>query len=69
MCGGDAFDHLKQINPGVKVLLSSGYSVDGQAGEILRRGCQGFIQKPFNIAQLSQKIRDILGHSEAGCLS
>jgi PAS domain S-box-containing protein len=69
MCGGETFDHLKQINPGVKVLLSSGYSIDGQAGEILRRGCQGFIQKPFNIGQLSQKIRDVLGHAGAGCLS
>jgi CheY-like chemotaxis protein len=42
------------------VLLSSGYSVDGQATEILERGCNGFIQKPFNMIDLSQKIRKIL---------
>ncbi|MEW6665633.1 MAG: cache domain-containing protein [Thermodesulfobacteriota bacterium] len=69
MCGGETFDHMKQINPDIKVLLSSGYSIDGQAGEILKRGCQGFIQKPFNIEQLSQKLRDVLGFSGAGCLS
>lgn len=69
MCGGETFDHMKQINPGVKVLLSSGYNIDGQAGEILKRGCQGFIQKPFNIEQLSQKIRDVLGYPGARCLS
>ncbi|MFC1812662.1 PAS domain S-box protein [Thermodesulfobacteriota bacterium] len=58
--GGDAYDKMKAVNPDVKVLLSSGYSVDGQATEILERGCDGFIQKPFNIEQLSKKIREIL---------
>ena len=47
-------------NPGVKVLLSSGYSINGQAAEILERGCKGFIQKPFNMKTLSQKLRKIL---------
>jgi len=42
------------------VLLSSGYSVDGQAGEILSRGCNGFLQKPFSMKELSQKIREVL---------
>jgi hypothetical protein len=37
-----------------------GYSIDGQASEILERGCSGFIQKPFNMKKLSQKIREIL---------
>ena len=58
--GGDTYDRLKEINPEIKVLLSSGYSIDGQASEILERGCNGFIQKPFNIKKLSQKIREIL---------
>ena len=60
MGGGDLYDKLKEINPNVKVLLSSGYSLDGQAGEILRRGCDGFIQKPFNLKELSAKMREIL---------
>jgi len=60
MSGGDTYDRLKESNPDIKVLLSSGYSIDGQATEILNRGCDGFIQKPFNIKQLSQKLREIL---------
>jgi signal transduction histidine kinase/CheY-like chemotaxis protein len=60
MGGGEAYDTLKKINPDIKVLLSSGYSLNGQAAEILRRGCDGFIQKPFNVTQLSQKLREIL---------
>ena len=58
--GGEAYDRIKEANPDVKVLLSSGYSLDGQAGKILQRGCKGFIQKPFNIKQLSQKMREVL---------
>jgi DNA-binding NtrC family response regulator len=51
---------LKQISPKAKVLLSSGYSINGQASQIMERGCDGFIQKPFNLQQLSAKVRQIL---------
>jgi CheY-like chemotaxis protein len=60
MGGGEAFDRMKEISPNIKVLLSSGYSIDGQAKEILARGCLGFMQKPFNLRDLSQKLRGIL---------
>ncbi|HEC99941.1 MAG TPA: PAS domain-containing sensor histidine kinase [Proteobacteria bacterium] len=61
MGGGETYDTLKEINSDIRVLLSSGYSIEGQATEILKRGCNGFIQKPFTIKQLSKKIREILG--------
>ena len=60
MGGGEVFDRLKEINPDIKVLLSSGYSIDGEATRILERGCSGFIQKPFNIERLSQSLKAIL---------
>ncbi|MBU4257948.1 MAG: response regulator, partial [Proteobacteria bacterium] len=60
MGGGEVFDIIKEINPKVKVLLSSGYSIDGRANEILSRGCDGFIQKPFGVRELSMKIKEIL---------
>jgi len=60
MSGRDLFERLKNIDPEIKTLLSSGYSIDGQATEILRQGCNGFIQKPFTLNALSQKIREIL---------
>jgi signal transduction histidine kinase/CheY-like chemotaxis protein len=59
MGGGDAYDKMKEINPDVEVLLSSGYSIDGQAKEILKRGCNAFIQKPFTMKELSGKIREV----------
>ena len=60
MSGGETFNRLKAIKPDIKILLSSGYSLNGQASEIMQRGCNGFIQKPFNLKQISRKIREIL---------
>jgi DNA-binding NarL/FixJ family response regulator len=51
---------MKEINPDVKVVLSSGYSIDSQAKEILARGCDAFIQKLLGMRELSQKIREVL---------
>jgi DNA-binding NarL/FixJ family response regulator len=58
--GGETYDTIKKIDSEVKVLLSSGYCLSGQASEILDRGCNGFIQKPTNMGTLSQKIREVL---------
>jgi two-component system cell cycle sensor histidine kinase/response regulator CckA len=60
MGGSETFDRLKEINPGLKVLLSSGYSMNGEAKDIMKKGCDGFIQKPFVLEALSKKIREIL---------
>ena len=58
--GSDTFEALRRVNPGVKVLLASGYSIDSQAMALMDRGCNGFIQKPYNLEDLSQKIDAIL---------
>jgi len=60
LSGGETYERLKEMNPDINVLLSSGHSINGQATEILERGCNGFIQKPFNINVLSMKLREIL---------
>jgi signal transduction histidine kinase/CheY-like chemotaxis protein len=61
MSGGEAYDKMKEINPNVKVLLSSGYRIESQAKEILSRGCDAFIHKPFSMKELSQAISEVLG--------
>ena len=60
MSGSETYDKLKEMNPNIKILLASGHSIKGQATEILKRGCNGFLQKPFNLEALSMKIREIL---------
>lgn len=60
MSGAEVYDQIKALDPEVKVLLSSGYSIDGQAAEMLEKGCDGFIKKPFNMEDLSKKLSKIL---------
>ena len=59
--GGQTFDRIREINPQMPVMLSSGYAINGRAEAIMRRGCNGFIQKPFSVHQISEKIRQVLG--------
>ena len=58
--GGKTFDRIREIHPGMLVILASGYAINDQANEIMRKGCNGFIQKPFNIYELSSQVRKML---------
>ncbi len=58
--GGKTFDKLRDLHPSIPVILSSGYSLDGQATDIMQRGCKVFIQKPFDLSELSRKIRQVI---------
>ena len=60
MSGGEVFDRLKAVNPDVRVVLSSGYSLSGQTQEVFDRGCHGFIQKPFTLDALSEKVQMVM---------
>jgi PAS domain S-box-containing protein len=60
MGGGETIQRIKAINPEVRIILSSGYSINGQAAEIMNHGCNGFIQKPYGLTALSQTIRKAL---------
>lgn len=61
LSGSETYDSVKKIDPNIKVILSSGYSIEGQAAQILGKGCNAFIQKPFTINELSAKIQEVLG--------
>ena len=63
MNGGETYDRLKEMNPEIKILLSSGYSLDGAARDILKGSSDGFIQKPFDVKILSRKINQVLNFS------
>jgi CheY-like chemotaxis protein len=65
MDGGKTFDSIRSINPRIPVILSSGYSISGKATDIMQRGCNGFIQKPFNISELSHQVRKVLDKVQA----
>jgi two-component system cell cycle sensor histidine kinase/response regulator CckA len=58
MDGEAVLSQLKQINPQIKVLLASGYGLEGRVADIVSR-CDGFIQKPFDFGLLSVKVREL----------
>ena len=60
--GGLTFDQLKIINADVKILITSGYTEDYRIQELISQGCDGFIQKPFSLTVLSEKIRKALNN-------
>lgn len=61
MNGKETFLALQKINPLVKVILSSGFSMDEDAQEILNQGVLGFIQKPFDANELGKVIDEVAG--------
>lgn len=62
MDGSKVFDSIRDIQSEIPVLLSSGYSLNAQAENIMSKGCSGFIQKPFTISEISSKVREIFVH-------
>jgi two-component system cell cycle sensor histidine kinase/response regulator CckA len=58
--GETVYAYVKSMRPDMRVILSSGYSIEGQAESLLNKGCNGFIQKPYTLNQLSKKIKEVL---------
>lgn len=60
MGGGETYEILKKANPSMKCILASGYSINGQAAEIMKKGVEAFIQKPFTMGELATVVRRVL---------
>ncbi len=58
--GEETFAKLREVDPEVKVILSSGYSIDSRIRNIMERGCKGFLQKPYTMKELSRIVRSVL---------
>jgi len=58
--GGEVYDRMKEINPAIRAILATGYSLDGEASRIVKRGCDALLQKPFSIDRLSRVIHRIM---------
>ena len=51
---------ILKINPGARVLIASGYSASGQAGDVLSKGAAGFLAKPYQVHKLLAGVREVL---------
>jgi CheY-like chemotaxis protein len=62
--GAEVFAALRARAPGLPILLSSGYSQDARADELLRSGAAAYLQKPYRLEALSEKLRELLDEQE-----
>ena len=60
MSGPELVARMKEINPKVRVVVSSGYSPDLEGQNMLQHGCLGYLQKPYNPEDLCRMIRSVL---------
>jgi len=60
LSGSDTFELLKAVNPHLKVILASGYSLNDLTSRMLERGVRAFIQKPFRIEDIAETIKNVL---------
>ncbi len=64
MSGTEAFFLLKRMDPEVTVLLSSGYVSEDEVQEVLHAGASGFLRKPYHMADLARKVKEIFNEKE-----
>jgi len=60
MSGAELYQALRRHKSDVKILLCSGYNIDHQAQALIQQGAHGFMQKPYNLADLSRKLSELL---------
>jgi CheY-like chemotaxis protein len=60
MSGHEAFHAFREIDPEAKILISSGFSSDHLAQDLLKSGAAGFLQKPYQIAELTARINEAI---------
>ncbi|HPQ06673.1 MAG TPA: response regulator [Syntrophales bacterium] len=61
MDGGETFDCLKAIDPAVRVVLYSGFSVSEKARTLIEKGCIAFVQKPFQVNEFVRVVTESIG--------
>ena len=63
--GSEVLKMLQEIDPGVKVVLSSGYGLQDDVQNVMEMGCCAFVQKPYKFAELSRVIHQAINQPGA----
>ncbi len=61
MSGVEVFRQIRTINPKAKIILASGFVDPNVKSELYKAGVQLFIQKPYQLDEFLQAIREVLG--------
>ena len=59
MNGEETFEKIRTLDPDMRVLVSSGYSREAEIEKMMKKGCNEFILKPFDVAALSEKLNTV----------
>ena len=60
MGGRQCLEELLQIDPKARVLTASGFAANGQTKEAIVTGAKGFVEKPYDIKEMLQAVREVL---------
>jgi PAS domain S-box-containing protein len=60
MSGADAFRAIRRLRPGLPVILSSGFSEEEVGDALQAEGLDGFLQKPYRLADLERVVKKVL---------
>ncbi|MCJ7686754.1 MAG: PAS domain S-box protein [Desulfobacteraceae bacterium] len=66
MSGVRVYPLIMEARPDLKVIVFSGYSIDGPVQEVLDAGADDFLQKPFSIESMSQKLNEVFEDIKEG---
>jgi len=59
MSGFETYGEIRKISPDIRVLVCSGYSKEDEIRQMIERGCDDYIFKPFDVAMLSEKLQGV----------
>ena len=60
MDGEEAFREIHTVDPALPVILSSGCDEQDAVQRFVGKGLAGFLQKPYQLSSLRQKLREVL---------
>jgi PAS domain S-box-containing protein len=64
MGGRECLRRLREMDPGVRVLISTGYTVNGSAQQLVAEGALGVVEKPFQLYDFAAAVRAALDKSQ-----
>ena len=57
MGGMEVTQHIKKINPNIKVIAQTAYAMSNDREKFTKEGCDGYIEKPYDINKLFRTIQ------------
>ena len=60
MGGEECLEELRRLDPNLKILVTSGYPLNGPTRETIDSAARGFVGKPYGMKEMLRAVRDVL---------